>query len=1653
MENRKRVSLVSILVVLLCLSVCIGLTYAYFTDRATSSNNIIKVGKLDVTMEYANGTADPSNAVWEDASTGAIFNYDKWEPGYTEVYHIRVSNVGTLALKYNFVIVANGTVSELADAIDVYYFDPAEQINERTDLVDTKKIGNLTAALTGMKDTATGNLLAGETLTITIALKMQEDAGNRYQGLSIGTDFSIQLHATQLNSETDSFGPDYDEDAVIPCPHVPDIWVVDTEPTATAEGSKHATCTICNRTIQEAIPKLGYSPVKFTLSDDRTYYIASGLNDTSVKEVVIPDTYNGIPVKAVGENSFAGYYEITSVTIPYGVTTIGDRAFYYCNSLEMVTIPYSVASIGTDVFTNNYDVTIYCREASAPSTWSSNWNFVSTEYDENDELVDYLAPVVWAWSYGEEYTYNFVTNGGDPIDSITAGTKIELPTPYREGYIFIGWYDNAAFEGAALASPYHSTTEHTLYAKWMTLAQCFENGPQMMLNQKYRVEITEGGQRAYFTFTPEETGTYAFYTSNCEENDYYVSTRGILYGSSFDDPIADEDYGTAGNGSFVIVCELEAGQTYCLITELSYYETGSFNVAVVSNPTTYTLQAGGGHIIKYYEEIDPPSSIVSPIAVTLPTLYRDGYIFCGWYDNEACTGDALPYPYYNEENCTVYAKWQTLAQCFAEAAKIEQLNELYPVDITFGGQRVFYCFKPEETAPYKFVVSSADGNDDAYVDIYIYDVTGERISHEEYSSSIWCQLTKDDTYYVEVKYRADNPWNTYSLNMEVGIATTYSFDTNGGFAIEDEISSNYIWLPTPERDGAIFLGWYESADFSGKAFAAGDRYSNESSCTLYAKWLTPADISTELQGTLTLDTPYTINIATGGHQVFLAFEPTTTDIYGFFTNGENSIEGRLYNSALEQVGSSNYDNLSISCELIEGETYYLMVGFTYSGDVGSFNLTVSGPKTYTFEANGGLGEYGEPIESITSSETIELPTPYKENGFFGGWYTNAECEGEAVISPYYSAENRTLYAKWLTAEEILNQAVTVETHRYCFTDIVYGGQTVYYAFVPHVSGTYSFNISVYGVLYDSNLNRLTDGYNNEAYAARARIIRYELIAGETYYFAVSGYNSFWTGEVFVDVRAPIIYTFETNGGNAIDSIASASGIELPTATKAGAIFLGWYENAKFTGDVFSPPDSYYADGDCTLYAKWVTLDEIDDLAISMQSNNVYSGSIKTSEPKVIYTFTAVKSGIYSFNIVSIDDGWNSIELNCHLYDFDLTLLHSEYYCSELNYALEAGETYYLMLESYDGAETGSFEITAIEPYTYTLETFGGVVLDEESGTPINSITSAIDVYLPTPEKEHAIFLGWYKDPAFTEKISGHWYKAESDCTVYANWMISSDIPTQSTPMIPGEVYSTNVESYGEIVFYSFTPSADGTYEFFSNDYCDAFGRLYDSELNEIECSRDYGFSVIHQLKADTTYYLALEFDSACEVNVTVNVAYTYTFITNSEYDEDYTALSADGVGLSELYNEGYVFDGWYEDESLTIKANINADGTYLSEGNCTLYAKWLDPFAQAIAMSLDTTYTTNMTTGGEKVYYAFTPEASGTYVFSSSTVDPDIYVDPRAYLYNSSKEIISDSDDDAGDYNFLIEYSLTADETYYLVIELWDSGQTDPVAVTVSLVS
>ena len=202
----------SALSLLLCASMLIGTTFAWFTDSVTSTGNIIKSGTLDVEMHWAEGKADPEaqGTVWNDASTGKIFNNDKWEPGYVEVRHIKISNVGTLAFKYQLNIFANGDVSDLADVIDVYFVDPAVQVADRTALNSIEPVGTLTQILAGMPSNASGELLEKETDTVTLALKMRENAGNEYQDKAIGSDFTVQLLATQLTSEKDSFDDQYD---------------------------------------------------------------------------------------------------------------------------------------------------------------------------------------------------------------------------------------------------------------------------------------------------------------------------------------------------------------------------------------------------------------------------------------------------------------------------------------------------------------------------------------------------------------------------------------------------------------------------------------------------------------------------------------------------------------------------------------------------------------------------------------------------------------------------------------------------------------------------------------------------------------------------------------------------------------------------------------------------------------------------------------------------------------------------------------------------------------------------------------------------------------------------------------------------------------------------------------------------------------------------------------------------------------------------------------------------------------------------------------------------------------------------------------------------------------------------------------------------
>lgn len=153
--------------------------------------------------------------------------------------------------------------------------------------------------------------------------------------------------------------------------------------------------------------------LNFTLSGDGTYYIISSVKDTSIlsycnNNLVLPSTYNGKPVREIGEKLFyagvngsmvdiAKQKGSIKVTIPSSITTIGKYAFGYFGGrgtqfviegnnlktigdnafnrsyLNSINIPDSVTSIGSDAFA----YCTYLTQANIPASLQTlgSWAF------------------------------------------------------------------------------------------------------------------------------------------------------------------------------------------------------------------------------------------------------------------------------------------------------------------------------------------------------------------------------------------------------------------------------------------------------------------------------------------------------------------------------------------------------------------------------------------------------------------------------------------------------------------------------------------------------------------------------------------------------------------------------------------------------------------------------------------------------------------------------------------------------------------------------------------------------------------------------------------------------------------------------------------------------------------------------------------------------------------------------------------------------------------------------------------------------------------------------------------------------------------------------------------------------------------------------
>ena len=213
MNNSKKSLLMSSISLLLCISMFIGSTFAWFTDSASSAGNKIHAGTLKLDVELL----DKATGEWNSLKNmqEPIFNYDKWEPGYMDAKVFKIENEGNLALKWVAKFYSEYDLSILADVIDVYVRPSDSEIGYPADrnLEGYACVGNLATFINSIEDTTYGNLEPDQESYLGIALKMREEAGNEYQGLSLGGAFDIRIYATQHTLEYDSFGNEYDQGA------------------------------------------------------------------------------------------------------------------------------------------------------------------------------------------------------------------------------------------------------------------------------------------------------------------------------------------------------------------------------------------------------------------------------------------------------------------------------------------------------------------------------------------------------------------------------------------------------------------------------------------------------------------------------------------------------------------------------------------------------------------------------------------------------------------------------------------------------------------------------------------------------------------------------------------------------------------------------------------------------------------------------------------------------------------------------------------------------------------------------------------------------------------------------------------------------------------------------------------------------------------------------------------------------------------------------------------------------------------------------------------------------------------------------------------------------------------------------------------------
>ncbi len=340
-KNTKRTLVTNVIALILCISMFVGSTFAWFTDSASTNVNSIVAGKLDVALldKEGNEVTEELKFVDED---GNVKENVLWEPGATyNLSELKIANKGSLALKFKVLFNVKTITKNFAEVLEVR--------------VGGKAVGTLAELMADTDGVAHGVILpentvapenkyisVGETDLYDVSLHMLETAGNEYQGAKI-EGISLIVLATQYTHEEDSFDNQYDARA--------EFSEIATTQEELTEVIKNATGPT-----EVVLPSGEFKLPETSLANkDITF---AGTKDTVINMVNVNTgqstsgadiTFDGVTVKFDDSSNYKGFQHTEKVV--YKNATIVGQQTMYAPEVEFINCTFIVDKSGYNVWT------------------------------------------------------------------------------------------------------------------------------------------------------------------------------------------------------------------------------------------------------------------------------------------------------------------------------------------------------------------------------------------------------------------------------------------------------------------------------------------------------------------------------------------------------------------------------------------------------------------------------------------------------------------------------------------------------------------------------------------------------------------------------------------------------------------------------------------------------------------------------------------------------------------------------------------------------------------------------------------------------------------------------------------------------------------------------------------------------------------------------------------------------------------------------------------------------------------------------------------------------------------------------------------------------------------------------------------------------